>query len=808
METLLKDIRYAARVLLQKPGFTAIAVVALALGIGANTAIFSVVNGVLLRPLPYREPDRLVHVHRMQPPIERGPISRPDFFEWRDKQEVFSDIGAYHFQVLNLTGKDQAERLVGARVTGNFFSLFDIPPASGRFFGPSDDQPGGDRVAVIGFGLWKRTFGGDPALIGQQITMNGNAYTVLGVAPASFQFPRRIEVWTPAILTEQKSERGSNYLKIIARLKDGVAESQAEAQMNQITAAQAQQYPDNDTNLSVKVVPLLEEQVRNLRSLLLILLGAVGFVLLIACANVANLSLARASARTREFAIRTALGANRWRIVRQLLTESSMLALIGGALGVLLSILGVGLLVKVAPANLPRLAEVGIDGSVLGFTLGVSLLTGIVFGLAPALQVSKPDLNASLKEGSRGSSDGANRGLLRRGLVVAEIALSLVLLVSAGLLITSIRRLTEVSPGFDPQQSLAADVSFPQTSPSAKGRSGASDVQQAANFLAEAQRKIALLPGVQAAGAINDLPVTGRGSVNGGFNIEGRPPYSAAEEPVSEFRQVTPDYFRAIGIPLLRGRALTEADAARTPENVLINETFARLYFGDEDPIGKRVKALDGKPHEIVGVVGDARQWGLDTNASAEIYFSFSQISLGQEASIVVRAESNPSSVAGSVRAAIAEVTRDAPVTSVRTMMQVVADSTAQRRFNMIMMTIFAGVALVMASIGLYGVISYSVGQRTHEIGIRMALGASRASVLGLILKNGMTLALVGVVAGVAGAFWLTRLIASLLYGVSPNDPLTYTVIALLLIGVALIACFIPAHRATRVDPMVALRYE
>ena len=808
METLLKDIRYAARVLLQKPGFTAIAIVALALGIGANTAIFSVVNGVLLRPLPYRNPDQLVHVHRMQPPIERGPISRPDFFEWQEKQEVFGDIGAYHFQILNLTGKDQAERLIAARVTGNFFSLFDVPPATGRFFTTSDDQPGSNRVAVIGFGLWQRRFGGDPAIVGQTITMNGDSYTVVGVAPASFQFPRRIEVWTPAVLAGQKATRGSNYLKVIARLKAGVSEPQAEAQMNQITAALAQQYPDNDTNLTVKVVPLLEEQVRNLRGLLMIMLGAVGFVLLIACANVANLSLARASARTREFAVRTALGASRGRIVRQLLTESLILSLIGGALGVLLSILGVDLLVKLAPANLPRVNEVSVDRWVLGFTFAVSLLTGVIFGLAPALQVSKPDLNAALKEGSRGSSDGAHRGLLRRGLVVAEIALSLILLVSAGLLIGSIRRLTQVNPGFDPQKSLAADVSFPLAAAASDASDGSEAVQQAANFLAEAQRKIGALPGVQAVGAINDLPVTGRGSVNGGFNIEGRPPYGAGEQPVAEFRQVTPEYFRAIGIPLKRGRELSDADAVKKPENVLINETFAKLFFSDEDPIGKRVLALDGQPHEIVGVVGDARQWGLDTDASAEIYFSFSQQSLGQEASLVVRAISDPASIAGSVRGAIAEVTHDAPVTKVRTMNQVVDESTAQRRFNMILMTIFACVALVMASIGLYGVISYSVGQRTHEIGIRMALGAPRSSVLKLVLKSGMSLAIVGVVIGAVAALGLTRLIASLLYGVSPTDPVTFVVIALLLTGVALIACFIPAHRATRVDPMVALRYE
>ena len=805
METFLHDLRYALRTMLKSPGFTAVAVLALALGIGANTAIFSVVNSVLLRPLPYKDPGRLVHVHRMQAPIERGPISRPDFFEWRDKQEVFSGIGAYHFQVLNLTGSDQAEKVIGARVTGNFFSLFDVPPAAGRFFGPSEDQPGASRVVVISYGLWQRRFGGEADLIGQNITANGDSYTVIGVAPASFQFPRRIDIWKPAILDEQKAQRGSNYLKVIARLKDGVSETQAEAQMNQIAAALARQYPDNDANLTVMIVPLLEEQVRNLRGVLLIMLGAVSFVLLIACSNVANLSLARAATRTREFAIRTALGASRRRIVRQLLTESLLLALAGGALGVLLSMLGVRLLVTLAPAGLPRVNEVAIDLWVLGFTFALSLLAGMVFGLAPALQVSKPDLNEALKEGSRGSSEG-QRTLLRRGLVVVEIALSLVLLVGAGLLIGSIKRLTEVSPGFDPTKSLAADISFPYT-PAASG-AYAHPAKQANNFLSEARLKISALPGVQFVGAINDLPVTGRGSVNGGFDVEGKPPFNPGEAPVAEFRQVTPGYFESIGIPVLRGRTLNDADLSKKPENVVVNETFAKLFIGDEDAIGKRVKALDGLPHEIVGVVGDARQWGLDRQASAEIYFSFAQLSLGQEATLVVRTGGDPASLAAAVRNAIGEVTHEAPITRIRPMTEVVEESMASSRFNMILMTIFAGVALMMASIGLYGVISYSVSQRTHEIGIRMALGASRPSVLGLVLRNGMSLALIGVGLGVGAALGLTRLMASLLYGVSPTDPITFIVISLVLTGVALVACFVPANRATRVDPMIALRYE
>ena len=807
MQTFLDDIRYALRTMLKSPGFTAIAVLALALGIGANTAIFSVVNSVLLRPLPYKDPGRLVHVHRMQAPIERGPISRPDFFDWRDKQEVFSEIGAYHFQILNLIGSDQAEKIVGARVTGNFFSLFDVPPAAGRFFGPSDDQPGASPVAVISYALWQRRFGGRADLIGQALTLNGDSYTVIGVAPASFQFPRRIDIWKPAILDEQKAERGSNYLKVIARLKDGVSQTQAEAQMNQISAALAQQYPDNDANLTVMIVPLLEEQVRNLRGVLLIMLGAVSLVLLIACANVANLSLARAVTRSREFAIRTALGASRIRIVRQLLTESLLLALAGGAFGVLLSMLGVRLLVTLAPAGLPRVNEVTIDGWVLGFTFAVSLLTGMVFGLAPALQVSKPDLNEALKEGSRGSSEG-QRTLLRRGLVVVEIALSLILLVSAGLLIGSIKRLSEVSPGFDPTKSLAAFISFPYT-PAAPGVDGQdAAVKQAVNFLSEARRKLSALPGVQSVGAINDLPVTGRGSVNGGFQIEGKPPFNPGDAPVAEFRQVTPGYFESIGIPVIRGRTLNDGDLSKKPENIVVNETFARLYLGDEDPIGARVRALDGQPHEIAGVVGDAKQWGLDRDAAAEIYFSFAQLSLGQEATLVVRTGGDPASMAGAVRNAIGEVTHEAPITKVQPLTQVVEESMASSRFNMILMSIFAGVALMMASIGLYGVISYSVSQRTHEIGIRMALGASRSSVLSLVLRNGMTLALTGVALGAGAAFGLTRLMASLLYGASPTDPLTFIVISPILIGVALVACFVPAHRATRVDPMIALRYE
>ncbi len=804
MEALLHDTRYAIRTMLKTPGFTAIAVTALALGIGANTAIFSVVNAVLLRPLPYKDPDRLVHVHRMQPPIQRAPISRPDYFEWETQQEVFQGIAAFFWRTYNLTGVDQAEKLAGARVTGSFFSLFGMSPAAGRFLDSSDDQPGAPRIAVIGYGLWQRRFGGSTDLIGQTIALNGDAYTVIGIAPAAFQFPRGADVWTPALLSEEKSTRGFNYLKIIARLKDGVFRFQAQAQMNQIAAGLAEKYPANDTNLTVAIAPLLEDQVGNIRPVLFILLGAVAFVLLIACANVANLLLARATARQKEFAIRTALGAGRLRLARQLLTESVLLALAGGIVGVLLSVWGTHLLAAAAPASIPRVKEISLDKWVLGFTLLISLFTGIIFGLAPALQVSRTDLNEMLKEGGRGTAGvSPHRAFLRRALVVSEIALSLVLLVSAGLLIESIKHLTQVSPGFDPHGVLTADVSFPRKPSSEK-----EDDQAPARFLAEAEQRIGSLPGVQSVGTISDLPVTGNSSVNGDFNVEGRPPYNPGEAPVAEFRLVTPNYFLAIGIPLLKGRALTERDNENAPQTIVINQALADRIFGDEDPIGKRLLALDEKPHEIVGIAGNARQWGLDRPADPEIYFPFSQINFTSESTLVVRTASDPAGLLDAVRNAVRDASSDAPVFRVKTMMDVMATSTAQQRFNMILMTVFATVALVMAAIGLYGVISYSVTQRVHEIGIRMALGASTSDVVKLIVGQGMVLASAGVLIGLGAAFALTRLLSSLLFGISPTDPITFAVISLILTGVALVACFVPARRATRVDPMIALRYE
>jgi putative ABC transport system permease protein len=635
---------------------------------------------------------------------------------------------------------------------------------------------------------------------------------VVGIAPPAFNFPGRTEVWIPAVIVEDKRQRGTNYLKIIARLKDGTSIKEAEAQMNQIASIQAQQYPANDTNLRVTITPLLEDQVRGIRSVLMILLGAVGVVLLIACANVANLLLARATARQKEIAVRTALGASRWRIARQLLTESILLSLLGGALGILLAMWGVNLLVSLAPSSIPRVKEVGLDQWVLGFTMLVSILTGVVFGLAPALQSSKANLNEMLKEGARGAATTSpHRALLRRVLVVSEIALSFILLISAGLLIESVRRLTQVNPGFNPQNLLTANVSFPRRPASTDDDTDAGrarQVQETANFLAEVQGRIQSLPGVQAVGAINDLPVSGQGSVNGDFNIEGRPKFKSGEAPVAEYRLITPNYFRAIGIPLLKGRVFTDSDKSQEQFPIMINETLAKRFFSEEDPIGKRLLVMDDDPHEIIGVVGDARQWGLDQPPDPEIYVSYAQIAFGANATLVVRTNVEPASLGDAVRRAIRETSADAPVSNVQTMMQVMAVSTAQRRFNTILMTTFAVVALLMATIGLYGVISYSVAQRTQEIGIRMALGAQAGNVLRMVLWSGFKLALVGVAFGLLASFAITRVLVSLLYGVSATDPLILLGGSIFLAAIALLACYIPARRATRIDPMTALRYE
>jgi len=812
LEALGKDLRFGLRMMIKNPGFTAVAVLTLALGIGANTAIFSVVNAVLLRPLPYPEPDRLVHVYRMQPPVERALVSVPAYLDFAAQQQVFENFAAHTGETFNLTDVNEAERVIGRRVTANFFDLFGISPERGRFFLPMDDGADSGRVAVISDGLWRRRFGGDDGVVGKTIKLNGEAYTIVGIAPPQFQFPRRVEIWTPARLLQlqARGDRGSNFLMMIGRLKGGVTEEQAQAQMNQIAAALARESPANHDKLSILVSPMLEEQVRGIRAGLWLLLGAVGFVLLIACANIANLLLARASARRREFAVRVALGASRFHILRQLLTESMLLALLGGAIGILLAFWGLGLLVAAAPGNLPRVSEARVDMWALGFTLLISLLTGFVFGLAPAWHLPKTGVNEALKEDARGVGVSLSQVWLRRALVITEIALSLVLLVGAGLLIGSVRRLAQVNPGFDTNNLLTADINYPRR-PAAAYRQdeggGGQKILARSDFLRAVEQKVAMTPGVQSVGVINDLPVTGDSAQAGSFKIEGRPDVNWANAPVAEWKSVTSNYFKTIGIPLLEGRLFIERDTQQSPATILINETLARSFFPGEDPIGKRLIMLNS-PREIIGIVGDARQGALNLPPSPEIYFPNTQLAIGQQVSLVVRTNIDPASLSEVVRRAVQSVNPDAPVFRVRTMQEVIAVSIAKERFNTILMALFAVVAMLLAAVGLYGVLAYSVTQRRREIGIRVALGARRADVLRLVVGQGLRLIALGVAVGLMAALGLTRLMKKLLFEISATDPATFVGVVALLISVALLACWVPARRATKVDPIAVLRSE
>jgi len=818
METLFQDLRYAFRMLLKRPGFTAVAVLALALGIGANSAIFSVVNGVVLRALPYKDPESLMMVWSRRPLLQvlagsqEFPVSAADFTDWRDQNQVFEQIAAFHTQPFNITAAGEPEFLGGVRASANLFSLLGIEAKLGRTFLPEEDQPGAGHVVVISHGLWERRFGSDPNIVGQKLTLNDEPYTVVGVMPPGFQFPRKGEMpagyqfprqadlyttlaWTP----NQIDNRGREFLAVVARLKPGVTVAQASADMDGIAERLKQQYPQFNANKEVLIVPLHQQVIGKVRTALLVLLGAVGFVLLIACANVANLLLARAASRQKEIAIRTALGASRSRVIRQLLTESVLLSLTGGTLGLLLSMWGVDLLMAISPANLPRVDAISVDVRVFAFTLAVSLLTGIVFGLVPAIQASKPDVNEALKEGGRTSSVGHNR--FRSVLVVTEVALSLVLLIGAGLMIRSFVHLLNSSPGLKPQSVLTLDVGLPRTKYTGP--------QQAA-FFQQVIERLKSLPGVQSAGAVYPLPLSGA-EEGMGFGIEGRAALAPGEVNSAGPGWVSPDYFNVMGIPLLRGRELTERDGIDSPRVLVINEAMAARYFPDEDPIGKRVAfdQVNNTPNwrEIVGVIGDVKHSALDSDPKPEMYFPFTQFP-SFFMTLVVRTSGDPLNLVAAARSEVLAVKNDQPISNVHTMEELLSNSIAQRRFNMLLLSIFAGVALLLAAVGIYGVMSYSVAQRTHELGVRMALGAQTSHVLALVVKQGMTLALAGVGIGLAAAFALTRILESLLYGVSSTDPLTFTVIALLLASVAFVACYLPARRATKVDPMVALRYE
>jgi len=819
MESLLQDLRFGARMLLKNLGFTLIAVLTLALGIGANSAIFSVVNSVLLRQPPYPEPQRLVMVWSDRPQLQARtgmtefPVSAADFTDWRDQNQGFEQIAAFHSQSLNLTGGGEPEVLGVVRASVNLFALLGVEVRHGRVFLPEEDQPGASRVAVLSDGLWQRRFGADPKIIGQTISLNNEPYTVVGVAPPDFQFPRKaelpagfgfpreVDLYIPLALTpEQRNNRGRHYLAVIARLKPQTGFEQAQAEMVGIAGRLERQYPDLNRNKSVRLVAFHQQVVGKARSGLLTLLGAVGFVLLIACANVANLLLARAAARQKEMAIRAALGAGRPRVIRQLLTESLLLATSAGALALLLAVWGVDLLRTILPDNLPGADEVGVDHRVFGFTLVVSLGAGILFGLIPALQASRTDINETLKEGGR-SSGGGGHNRFRGLLVVAEIALALALLVGAGLMLRSFVRLMSVDPGLDPQNVLTMDIRLL--------RSKYPPPQQAA-FFRQLLERLRALPGVQSVGAVYPLPLSGA-EEGMGFGIEGRPPLPPGERRNAGPRWVSPDYFKALKIQLLKGRVFTEGDGSDTPPVLVINEAMARQYWPNEDPIGSRVSfnSRDNQPiwREIVGVVKDVRHTALDKEPRPQMYFPFTQFP-SAFMTLVARTDGDPLGLVAAVRGEVQAIDRDQPISNIHTMEELVAGSVSQRRFNLLLLGVFAGVALLLAAVGIYGVMSHSVEQRRHEIGVRMALGAQTRDVQLLIIRRGMALALLGVALGLFASFALTRALKSLLFGVSATDPLTFGVIALLLTAVALLACYIPARRATKVDPLTALRHE
>ena len=802
MEALIQDVRYGIRTLLKQPGFTAIAVIALALGIGANTAIFSVVNAVLLRPLAFDEPDRLVMVweKRMALGRVRNPASPPDFVDWKAQNSVFEDMAAYSNEGFNITGGNEPEWIQGVATSPGFFSVLRAQPKLGRAFLSGEDQPGSEPVVIISNGLWQRRFASNPDIVGKTVSLNDRSRTVVGVMPADLVFPNSdVDVWVPLVLgPEQMSNRGSHFLNIIARLKPGVTLDQARSDMDTIAAQLEQQYPQVNTGHGANVFSLYEEVVGNVRPALLILLGAVGFVLLIACANVANLLLARAAVRQKEIAIRTALGAGRARIVRQLLTESVLLALVGGTLGVLLALWGLDLLLAVSADSIPRVKEINLDMWVLAFTLLISLATGLIFGLVPALQASKPDLNESLKEGGRAASASIHRNRVRSLFVVVEVAVCLVLLIGAGLMIKSFVRLLDVNPGFNAENVLTMAVSL--------SGSKYREASQQKAFFQQSLERIASAPGVKGAATVLGVPVSG-GFGSRYFRIEGRPPQPAGQGHNANVNAASGDYFRTMGIPLIQGREFDERDVKGSPEVVIINQQMARQFWPDEDPIGQRMTVGNEPWRTIVGVVGDVRQSGLEAEPRPEFFYPFFQVEFSS-GTFVVRTSGNPNAMIAALRSEVQAVDKDQPLFRVRTMDEVLAQSVARRRLVMLLFGIFGGVALVLAAVGLYGVMRYSVTQRTREIGIRMALGAARGDVTRLVVGQGMTLTLVGVGIGLAASFFLTRLMASLLYGVSAADPVTFALVSLFLIGVALGASFVPARRATKVDPMVALRHE
>jgi putative ABC transport system permease protein len=809
MATLLNDLRFAARMLAKSPGFALMAVVTLALGIGANTAIFSVVNGVLLRPLPYPEPDRIVRlfetVSRSAMPSDRMEVAPANYLDWQSQARSFSGIAAYGFGETPLSNDGEAKVVPSAYVSHNLFSVLGVSPALGRTFTVEEDNPANEYVAVLSHGLWVRGFGADRNVLGRTVSLDGHAYTIIGVMPAGFRFPKEAEIWTPlALNANQVKMREARFLKVVARVQPGVSIEQARSEMDMIANRLSQQFPQTNQSWGVNVVSMLDEEVGKIRPALLTLFGVVALVLLIACANVANLLLARATARQSEITIRLALGATRWRVVRQLGVESLILALLGGGAGLMIALWGVDALLALAPQNLPRVSEVQVDGRTLAFTVLVSIATGAIFGLVPALQASRIDLSSSMKEEANRASGASRRNRALNTLVVSEVALALVVLASAGLLINSFLRLRRVDSGVDIANTLT--VSF--SPPSARYNDRNAWRENRMNFFNQLLPRVQSLPGVETVGAIESLPLSGNGRVYR-FRKDGEPA-NTNSGPAATFQVAMTGYFRAAGVHLRRGRLFDDADRDGSPPVAVINETMARRFWPDDDALGKRIVIRNETfAREIIGVVNDVKHFGLDRETQPEMYVPFNQLAIDL-IPLVIRTKTDPAPIANAVREHVRAVDPAVAIANIRTMSQIASASLAERRFTVLLLSAFAATALILAAVGVYGVMAYSVTQREREIGIRLALGATARDIIRLIVGRGMGLTLIGLAAGLLASLALTRLakgaLSSLLFDVSATDPLTFVAVSLALAGVAMVACYAPALRATKVDPLIALR--
>ena len=809
METLLLDVKYGLRLLFKHRSFTAVAVIALALGISANTAIFSVVNAILLSSLPYKNPERLVVPVSVNAArgSDRGSITYADYLDWRNETGIFENVAVFSSQTADLAGGGEPERIDVAGVAEEYFAVMGVEPLIGRAFSPDEFQPNATRTLVISYRLWQRKFGGDPGVLEQTVLLNGRPYPVVGVMPKDSQWPDEFDVWVPMAVGPNPGpdllRRDNMIFRAIARLKPGVSIGQASAAMATIAQRLEQEFPESRKGWTNGAIPLRDYIVGDqLQLALMVLVAAVGFVLLIACVNVANLLLARAATREREIAIRVALGSGRLRLVRQLLTESVVLGLLGGGAGLLLAVWGIDLLTAIAPADVPRLAEVKIDLRVLAFTMVTSVLTAVLFGLIPALQSSRVNLNESLKEGGRSSSEGGRGGRIRSALVVSEVVLSLVLLAGAGLMVRSFARLQQVDPGFDTNNLVTMSINCPSKR--------YPDESKTVAFYKNLVERVEASPGVQSAAVSSALPLGGGGFYLGRvFLLEGQPEPPAGTDNPAQWNVISPGYFDATGIRLLQGRAFDERDTSDGNKVIIINETLAKRAFPDQDPLGKRIRSWRDENilREIVGVVQDVRYFGRDDKVRGLVYVPHTQNSW-RSMSLTVRTTGDPAAMIGPIREQIWALDKDLAVANPRTMNDTLARSVASQRFNMILLAVFAGVAMLLAILGVYSVLSYTVAQRSHELGIRLALGAQNRDVMRLVLIHGMKLTLIGAGIGLAAALAVTRLMKTLLFEVEASDPATFAVVTLLLMAAGLAACLIPARRATKVDPIVALRYE